>query len=217
MVIGDSYTFATDGRENFGWHLAQRFNLNLLHMGKTGCSNSEIFRRIISNTGNTKNDTLVIIGWSFPDRIDYYQHGKFNTLNEKAENIHAREAYKNLLLLDNSNEPGIINTLTYIIASICYLKFRQIPFLSMSARIWNMNYDRTNDHITELNKSLAYYAEHKNSNSFGYVDYAIASGCDYSVTHHLDSKGHKFVSETIIKNLNTLGHQLNNPTLWGTT
>ena len=205
MIIGDSYTFATDGEENYGWHLAQRLKLKLLHFGKRGCSNSEIFRRIISNAANINDDTLFIIGWSFPDRVDYYQHGNFHTLNEKADNRYAKEAYKNLLLLDNSNEPGIINTLTFMIASSGYLRSKKIPFLSMSAKIWNMYYDRDNNKIRELQNSLATYLEIKNPTSFGYIDDAIANGCSYSATHHLDSKGHKYVAERIITDLSILG------------
>ena len=158
MIIGDSYTFATDGEENYGWYLAQRLKLKLLHFGKRGCSNSEIFRRIISNAANINDDTLFIIGWSFPDRVDYYQHGNFHTLNEKADNRYAKEAYKNLLLLDNSNEPGIINTLTFMIASSGYLRSKKIPFLSMSAKIWNMYYDRDNN----KQQNLIQYLNEKN-------------------------------------------------------
>jgi hypothetical protein len=68
--FGDSYTNCWHTEQVFSHHIANKINFNLEHHGKNGLSNLGIFSKIVSQTHKFKSGDVVLVNWSFFDRVE---------------------------------------------------------------------------------------------------------------------------------------------------
>ena len=87
ISFGDSFTFGNDLKDCNGeipsqltWPslLAKHLNLTYECLAEPGCSNSSIFRKVLS--AKIQPSDLVVINWTWIDRWDFYNHDHWETL-----------------------------------------------------------------------------------------------------------------------------------------
>jgi hypothetical protein len=80
LVIGDSFTYGEEltNRTKDAWPFLLSFDVK--NLGKSGSSLDRIFRLAIEETSK-QNYELVIIAWSFPNRLEVYEDGEPTCIN----------------------------------------------------------------------------------------------------------------------------------------
>lgn len=68
--FGDSYSTCWKTEKIFTYYIAKKFGLKLEEHGQPGLSNITIFSRIVSNTHKFKSGDIILVNWSFFDRIE---------------------------------------------------------------------------------------------------------------------------------------------------
>lgn len=69
LTIGDSFTYGEELENRTATAWPYLLNSPVVNLGKGGSSNDRIFRLAVERTANQKYD-MVIIGWSFPNRLE---------------------------------------------------------------------------------------------------------------------------------------------------
>jgi hypothetical protein len=79
--------------DSFGWHMAQKLNLNFVNKSQAGASNYHIFEIIYNDLTSITDEDLVLVQWSYTDRA-YYK--KFETIMPSTSGKISRVYYKYL-------------------------------------------------------------------------------------------------------------------------
>lgn len=106
VSAGCSFTQVPNTYENWPKHLSERLNLDPVYLGQGAASNGIIANKLIYNLekeleNNTKDELLVGVMWSGPDRHEIYYTGDFehNNFNGSTD-----EKYRNpLKIVENYN------------------------------------------------------------------------------------------------------------------
>ena len=224
FVFGDSYS-ANNPRDNDCWsnHFSKKVNFNLQNFSIAGCSNYQIFNRCIYNINNLNEDSLVVIGWSFPIRLsywhldnDYQKAGKhyesinsrknnkfidfYETLNDKSQEPIARKIYKLLLQLNPTTENYYIETINYMISLSGLLKSKNCPHMFLNAVKWEHTY---NSDFNPLNQRLNFLSKNKfiiDPREYGFIDDAINCGYRHTETRHINEiSGYQYIADCLIE------------------
>jgi len=78
LTVGDSFTYGDELDDIYAawpYRLASLLDYQVVNLGQSGCSNTSILRRTISEVVNTPESyDLVVIGWTSPGRIEWKDH-----------------------------------------------------------------------------------------------------------------------------------------------
>lgn len=96
--FGSSYGLSGPNENVFSYHIAERFNKNLIHKVVSGSSNFMIFSKILEYEKEFKKNDIVLINWTWLSRGEYID--KYETL--KSTNIFIKE--KNMELINPPDE-----------------------------------------------------------------------------------------------------------------
>ncbi len=73
LTIGDSFTHGdelSDVYQAWPYRLSDKLGYEVHNLGQSGCSNASILRRTLEELATNHYD-LVIIGWTYPGRIEW--------------------------------------------------------------------------------------------------------------------------------------------------
>ena len=128
-IIGDSWTYGDElsNRKEQSWPilLSQEFDCELINRGESGGSNDWMFRKTVEWICNQKNlnDTVVIVGWSEPNRRE--EIFKFYNTSQVDSDEREKFIYTKLY----NNELSHYKSICYMVTLQEFLKSKNIKYL----------------------------------------------------------------------------------------
>jgi hypothetical protein len=212
LTVGDSFTYGDELDDIYmAWpyRLASLLNYQVVNLGQSGCSNTSIFRRTISEIANAPESyDLVVIGWTSPGRIElkdhvgvaydiwpgFQVHGDFFTMHPwREELVTYLNKYHNVEYLF---EQYVINVLSLQ----SYLKANNIPYVMLDITGKDY-YKKSSPPDTRLIQQI----DKNNFIGWGWDGFGMtemAKGCPRGPKGHPLAEGHQKIANQIYTFIN---------------
>lgn len=212
LTVGDSFTYGeelNDLHQAWPYQLAKLLNANVTNLGSPAASNDKILRITLDNLFRQNNIDLVIIGWTSPGRLEFYDElGSFDIWPGysgnafKKDNLYWRDEILDYINKYHNSSFLHLRFLQQIILLQKYLDASNIKYLMVNV-LQNEYYkkiyfDGIQDYYNQIN--VKHFLDFNNA---GMIEWT--HGCKQGPNGHFLEDGHIIVANKINEYIRNLG------------
>ena len=219
-TFGCSYTYGSGlldlknkwdnpSKLSFPFLLAKELNCDLINHSNPGSSNQKIFRTFLSRLKNIRENDIVFVLWTFPDRLEYFTENCWSDLGywevSKKNDFHTEiEYYRNIMLLsENSHFNNILKTIDLMHCVSLYLQNKKIVYFFDFLFYMENHLNKENDEffVNYKHESLLKSVNFLSKNN--YLEYIRLDNRISDLDgFHPNEEAHKIYSEFLFKEIN---------------